>query len=415
MVYCHPPPGYERVDDDGHRLCCKVVKPIYGMAQAGRRWQRTLFPWLKQFGFTACDHDACVFRMSRPASDGTEESLILGVYVDDLAVAFSRDGPGSLYSDFVSALRAKFEVEDEGELSDLLGIDFSVSGGVVSLTQTKYIERLVATFLRDGVPPDFQRNKLPYVKALPDFVREACKQDPSSIDPLLLKRYQRVVGALLYCATNTRPDVAYAVGQLSRAMSKPTPDLEESALRVIRYLYRTRTLGLRYEADARPLHGYSDSDWAVQHSTSGWVFVLNQAAVSWGSKKQKSVALSSCEAEIVAASEASKEAVHLRGLAQELGYCIDGATDLHMDNRSAIDVAYNPEHHTQMKHVDRRHFYVRELVEEHILRCPFVSTHDNLADFFTKALPSQTFFPLRDAIMNVHPSQRERDVATGGR
>ena len=230
-----------------------------------------------------------------------------------------------------------------------------------------------------------------------------------------MKRYQRVVGALLYCATNTRPDIAYAVGQLSRAMSRPTPELEECALRVIRYLYRTREIGLRYEADPRPLHGYSDSDWAVKHSTSGWVFVLNQAAVSWGSKKQKSIALSSCEAEIVAASEASKEAVHLRGLAKELGYDVDAATDLHMDNRSAIDVAYNPEHHTQMKHVDRRHFYVRELVEDHVLRCPFVSTTDNLADFFTKALPSQTFFPLRDAIMNVAPSLRERDVATGGR
>ena len=68
-----------------------------------------------------------------------------------------------------------------------------------------------------------------------------------------------------------------------------------------------------------------------------------------------------------------------------------------------------------MKHVDRRHFYVRELVEDHVLRCPFVSTTDTLADFFTKALPSQTFFPLRDVIMNVDPSLRERDVATGGR
>ena len=94
---------------------------------------------------------------------------------------------------------------------------------------------------------------------------------------------------------------------------------------------------------------------------------------------------------------------------------MSAATGLHMDNRSAIDVAYNPEHHTQMKHVDRRHFYVRELVESHVLRCPFVSTHDNLADFFTKALPSQTFFPLRDAIMNVPASMSERDVATGGR
>ena len=86
------------------------------------------------------------------------------------------------------------------------------------------------------------------------------------------------------------------------------------------YLHRTRTLGLRYEASPRPLHRYSDSDWAVKHSTSGWVFVLNQAAISWGSKKQKSVALSSCEAEIVAGSEAAKDAVALStGLAKDLG------------------------------------------------------------------------------------------------
>ena len=92
--------------------------------------------------------------------------------------------------------------------------------------------------------------------------------------------------------------------------------------------------------------------------------MLNQAAVSWGSKKQKSVALSSCEAEIVAASEAAKEAVHLSDLCAELGLHPSGeAIDLHVDNRSAIDVAYNPEHHGRMKHVDRRHFFVRELVE----------------------------------------------------
>ena len=103
VVYCYPPPGYERLDADGHRMICKVVKPIYGMAQAGRRWQRTLFPWLKEFGFTACEHDACMFRMSRPSTNGDDESLIVGVYVDDLAVAFSRDGPGSLYHEYSSS------------------------------------------------------------------------------------------------------------------------------------------------------------------------------------------------------------------------------------------------------------------------------------------------------------------------
>ena len=90
--------------------------------------------------------------------------------------------------------------------------------------------------------------------------------------------------------------------------------------------------------------------------------------------------------------------------------------DLYVDNRSAIDVAYNPEHHGRMKHVDRRHFYVRELVENHTLRVPFVSTSENLADFFTKPLRGRAFFPLRDRVMNVPSSMRETAVeTTGGR
>ena len=145
--------------------------------------------------------------------------------------------------------------------------------------------------------------------------------------------------------------------------------------------------------------------------------MLNQATISWGSKKQKSVALSSCEAEIVAASEAAKEAVHLSNLCAELDMGNVDPLALHVDNRSAIDVAYNPEHHGRMKHVDRRHFYVRELVEEHRIRVPFVETAKNIADIFTKPLMGPTFFPLRDRIMNVPEHLREPSghSATGGR
>ena len=131
------------------------------------------------------------------------------------------------------------------------------------------------------------------------------------------------------------------------------------------------------------------------------------------------MALSSCEAEIVAASTAATEAVHLASLTKELGVGSDGPTDLLMDNKAAIDVAYNPEHHTRMKHVARRHFYVRELVEDHVIRCSFVSTVDNLADFFTKAQKPSLFFSMRDVIMNVPSDQRAggapKHSATGGR
>ena len=123
------------------------------------------------------------------------------------------------------------------------------------------------------------------------------------------------------------------------------------------------------------------------------------------------MSLSSCEAEITAASEAAKEAVWLTRLATELGVGPDKPTELRIDNKSAIDVAYNPQHHGKMKHVDRRHFYVRELVENKVLRASFVNTHDNLADFFTKALAPRRFFELRNIIMNVEPVVE----ATGGR
>ena len=140
------------------------------------------------------------------------------------------------------------------------------------------------------------------------------------------------------------------------------------------------------------------------HSTSGFVFMLCEAAISWSSKRQVSVALSSCEAEIVAGSEAAKEAVHLSGLASEYNVAGSDPMDVFMDNESGIKVAYNPEHFGRMKHVDRRHFYIRECVENHKLRVPYVSTVDNLADFFTKCQPPDLFFKMRDTIMNVDSS-----------
>ena len=219
----------------------------------------------------------------------------------------------------------------------------------------------------------------------------------------LRQRYQSLVGALLYCAGNTRPDVALAVGLLCRAMAKPTEALLEDALRVLGYLYRHRRIGLRYEGDGKPLRGQSDSDWAVRHSTTGWQFTFSAATISWGSKKQTSVALSSCEAEIMAASEAAKEALFLSALLRELGVVFKEPIELGLDNTAAIAISYNPEHHARTKHVDRRHFFVRECVERHQLRVPYVKSAENLADFFTKPLAAKQFFAMRNIIMNVPP------------
>eukprot|EP00965_Chrysotila_dentata_P090624 2991461-Pleurochrysis_carterae.AAC.3 len=127
----------------------------------------------------------------------------------------------------------------------------------------------------------------------------------------------------------------------------------------------------------------------------------DSVAISWLSKKQATVVLFSCETEIVAASEATKNAVYRRALFAELGLPQADPTPLSMDNKSAIDLAYNPGHHQRTKHIHRHHFFLREKVESHDIAAPFVCSADNMADFSTKKLPPLVFFPLRGVIMNV--------------
>ena len=313
----------------------------------------------------------------------------------------SHNDEHSSYSEFTSRLTSCWDVEDEGEVSDLLNIEIAREGRHVVLRQRGYIEKLMQAFCPDGVPPSFQKNKAPCSKDIGQLVADALVGELCT-DRDLLREYQSLVGALLYCSTQTRPDVAYAVGMLSRAMGRPTPELLKEGKRVLHYLYLHRDVGLRYVADDfTPLYGMTDSDWAVKHSTSGYVFKLSGAIVSWASKKQVSVALSSAEAEIVAASEASKEALALRMFLADLGVHDGKPTSLASDNQAAIATAYNPEHHSRMKHVERRHFFVRECVENLQIVVPYVPTCDNLADFFTKALEPKTFFAMRDKLMNV--------------
>lgn len=266
---------------------------------------------------------------------------------------------------------------------------------------------MMERFLPDGPPARMQRNSAPCTPELAQHVADAQASD-DPVEPGLRTSYASLVGALLYAACHTRPDIAYAVGMLSRVLAKPTPALMTEAERVLGYLHFHKDVGLRYSPGDSTLRAFSDSDWAVRHSTSGWVVMFQEAAISYGSKKQKSVALSSCEAEIVAASVAAQDVVFTRRLLHEIGVDITEPTPLALDNRAARDLAYNPEHHERTKHVERRHFYVRECVEDLLITVPFVASHDNLADFFTKYLTPKHFFALRDIIMNVPRAQRSK-------
>ena len=394
-VYVRPPPGQPTVDAAGNPVFYKVAKPLYGLVQAGRRFQRTLFPWLVDYGFKPCDTDPCVFTLKDPH---TGEAILLGAYVDDLCTVHS-DGP--LFDKFRHAFFARWEAEDEGAMTDLLNAHLRRGDdGTITLHQQPYIEGMMERFLPDGPPARLHSNSTPSTPELAQHVADALALDVGAY-PELGQPYSSLVGALLYAATHTRPDIAYAVGMLSRVLARPTPELMADAERVLGYLHFHSAVGLRYAPGESTLMGYSDSDWAVRHSTSGWVILFQRAAIAYGSKKQKSVALSSCEAEIVAASVATQDAIYARRLLAELGIPIDEPTPVAVDNRAARDLAFNPEHHERTKHIERRHFFVREAVEDLLITVPFVASHDNLADFFTKHLAPKYFFAIRDAVMNV--------------
>ena len=214
--------------------------------------------------------------------------------------------------------------------------------------------------------------------------------------PVDATSYQSMVGSLLYAAIATRPDIAQAVGVVSKFCANPTQNHLTAAKRILRYLKATAYLGLSYKkcADGN-LIGYSDADWAGDiddcHSTSGNVFSFACGAVSWLSKKQATVSLSTAEAEYVALSTATQEAIWLRRLLADVGEPPEGPTEIYEDNQGAVSMAKNPVGHARTKHIDIRYHFVREGVQDGAIALKYIATDEMIADILTKPLPKHRF------------------------
>ena len=177
--------------------------------------------------------------------------------------------------------------------------------------------------------------------------------------------YQSAVGCLLYLSTKTRPDIAYAVGNVAKFAEKPTTEHWSAVKRIMRYLNGTFNYGLLY-GDPSYLIGYSDANWAGdlddRKSTSGYVFKMSGAAISWMSKKQTCVALSTAEAEYMALSMAAQESIWLECLLSNMEKKSDEPVVIYEENQSTICMATNPKFHGRAKHIDIKHHYVRDQV-----------------------------------------------------
>ena len=429
IAFMQQPAGHAHALDAGGRpKLCLILKPLYGMKQAGRRFQRSFFGWLGRArddggaGLTQSKEDPCIYRIA-----SEDDELIIGVYVDDLIIFYKReaeyDAEGNLVSDsfyarFVRDIEASWKSEDEGPLSDILNVQVTpLAGGGVHVGQGPYVRKLLDEYLDQIIaelpnpaePGARHSNNTPFTRNITERVQQAT-DDTSERELRVVRLFQSCLGALLYLVTNTRPDIALPIGLLCRAMAKPTPALFEEVYCVLCYLREYPDLGLTYNGRGESaaddeLHAFSDADWSTRRSTSGWLVRMWGATLDWRVQQQPTVSLSSCQAEIMSASEATKDVEQYRRLQEEVDALPDGSsrppTKLYVDNQAAIASAYNPEHHGKLKHVERRHFYIREAIEAHRLCVPFVRSDANLADFFTKPLHPKRFFELRDKIMNV--------------
>ena len=206
--------------------------------------------------------------------------------------------------------------------------------------------------------------------------------------------YQNIVGALLYLSINTRPDISYPVGVLARFSKTPTVRACKAVLRVLIYLRGTAEVGIRFTGDDLRVYGYSDADWAgdldSRRSTTGYVIYAAGEPIAWQSKLQSTIAVSTMEAEYMAAFGAIQELIWTKGVLSEMGFDYIDPMILHMDAQSAIALAKNPTHHKRSKHIDIKYHWLREHTYENgTVELKHCATENMVADVMTKALATE--------------------------
>ena len=370
-IYIEQPPGYEVKGKEN--LVCKWKRSLYGLKQSSRCWNQRFTTYLQELGFERCESDYCVFVKKDPL-------ILIAVYVDDLVLITENSlQMQQLKSDLIK----EFEMIDMGPLHYILGIAIKQYEDGIHLNQEAYIDSMLEKFKLE----DAETVPMP---ADPNVV--LCKNDGSeSVDK---RNYQSIIGSLLYAALATRPDIQFAVGACSRYNSCPTQTHLTAVKRILRYLKATKTKGLFYKRGSSELVGYADADFARdindRISTSGYVFMLSRAPISWYSGKQRTVSLSTANAEYIALSEAAREGLFLKQMFSEIGVEI-GTVLIMQDNQATIAMTRNPVHHKRSKHIDIKYHFVRNEVARGNIKLQYCDSKSMIADILTKPLTRDCF------------------------
>jgi transposase InsO family protein len=382
-IYMAQPPGY----NDGSGRSCLLIRSLYGLKQAGNVWNQELNRVLAEIKFTQLRTDYCCY-IKHEGDDFT----ILVVWVDDIVSMATTDNRND---EIEKDLKANFEIKSLGRPNLLLGMKIDQADHIITLSQAHYIDALLEKFgLADANPtftPMDPNVKLDYV------VEEGKDEGKGKKDERITYGYATLIGSLMYLALGTRPDIAFAVNKLAQFTHDPKPMHWTAVKRIFRYLKYTRTNALTYGGDddllSEDINIFCDADWASdatdRKSISGFVITMAGGAISWSSKKQATVALSTAEAEYVAAVHVAKQVLWQRSLFRELDFDIPTTSTIFTDNQAAISISHHPEFHARTKHIDIAHHFLRDLISDGTLNTVYVNTRDNLADLFTKGLPRE--------------------------
>lgn len=301
--------------------------------------------------------------------------------------------------EYKSKIKQQYEISDLGRVSHILGMRVSYENKKLSIDQSIYVSEKL--------------NLFNMIKCREKSVPESSEKLVDASENELLndeqvKIYRGIVGSLIYASISTRPDITHAVNMLSRYMSKSGVEHMNAARRLLRYLQGSMNYGLVYQCDERltsdiKITGYCDSDWGGDQidrkSTTGYCVFINNNLISWNTKKQPTVALSSAEAELMAIVDVIKEIKWMEQLLSELEYKMILPIDIFIDNQSAIKMAENDVEHDRTKHIDIKYHFMKDEIKAGKIKLSWISTDKQLADVFTKALGSNQFIKIRDQMM----------------
>jgi hypothetical protein len=370
----------------------EALKAIYGSPQGSNAFYVKLSGDMLEFGFKRMKSDLALFIYSQ---DG--EIMIVATWVDDLTTGYSSD---KILDKFMAFLRNKgYTVKNLGQISKLLGMNVKRDkDGVFSIGLQDYIAQALKMHKMEDCK----------VYSTPQRVVEDESKDGKELTNQ--KRFRSMLGSAMFACVAAKPDIAQAVGRLSRKMAAPTKADQLSLNRLYGYLKGVQFDVMRLHDDGKgeiTVKGFVDASWADdrdnRRSTSGYLFFVGGALVAFRSVLQKCVALSTVQAEYQAASDAVREAFFifqlLGEICEELGLSFEKPIHLHEDNQGAIILSKRPASHQKNKHIDLRYHYLREKVKEGVIALVYVSTKEQLADILTKALSRVLFVLLRDQIM----------------